>query len=276
MTDFLLKTLIFSLLVTDLTLADNSSSALRGRFASEETFDQYMARMVAQDAIEAAATEVDPCSLPASERKPSIQEFCFRLTEDSNPLFTYCKAIIETNAIFGFNLKGAKNTLFAPNREAWIKYYKDNINTDAIENGELKKALEYQVIPNKLMGSADIWCKKRYATKDDRKGVRIVCKLDIAGNPVVFVRGSDKKSQKKFTPFVENPKEPIELCNANIFIVDNFILKKKNSQNQNKDNAMEPVTEYEPRTAKIVTESEPVTEALVTESNLVTELDPTV
>eukprot|EP00536_Pseudo-nitzschia_multiseries_P019016 jgi/Psemu1/58505/gm1.58505_g len=64
--------------------------------------------------------EVDPCTLPGSI---TVAEYCGQLENDSEPLYVWCKSLVDTNLIWRYADRNRKFTIFCPSNAAYISYY---------------------------------------------------------------------------------------------------------------------------------------------------------
>lgn len=195
-----------------------------------------------QPLVASASTgdDLDPCQVPGSI---TVADYCASVTNDGNPYYVWCKALYDTNLIFRYANRNRKFTLFVPTKDAFVTYYTEVARRSSIPHEELVPILEYHDLEGTVYEPDKLWCKRKYVTSTNlipggSKPPKIVCQSDIAGNPVTFLRGSDKPSQKVFTPQFENPSEPLRVCNANIYAMSNLVLykeKTKRVRNRNKN-----------------------------------------
>eukprot|EP00537_Pseudo-nitzschia_pungens_P013105 CAMPEP_0172385668 /NCGR_PEP_ID=MMETSP1061-20121228/3279_1 /TAXON_ID=37318 /ORGANISM="Pseudo-nitzschia pungens, Strain cf. pungens" /LENGTH=303 /DNA_ID=CAMNT_0013114759 /DNA_START=170 /DNA_END=1081 /DNA_ORIENTATION=- len=210
-----------------------------------QEYQQYVVEEATEEATIGKKVVEDPCSIPGSI---TVAEYCMSLTNDNEPLYVWCKSLMDTNLIFRYANRADFFTIFAPTRQGFIKYYTEVARVPEVPYEKLVPILEYHDIKGTIYEPNKLWCKKKYSTTTtllagNIKPPKILCQSDIAGEPVTFLRGSDKTSQKVFPPQFEHPGNPVRVCNANIYEMSNLVLPKdkvsnnKKNKNKNKNNA---------------------------------------
>lgn len=183
--------------------------------------------------------DINPCDLPGSQ---TVAEYCATVSNDADSFFVWCKAALETDQIHRYANRNMEFTLFVPTKEAFVSYYTEVARTHDVPHEVLIPILQYHEIPGIIYEPEELWCRAKYGTTTElieggAAAPKVVCQRDIAGEPVTFFRGSDKASQKVFTPQFVDPGNPIRCCNANMYQMSNLLLyKQKNNGNGNGKN----------------------------------------
>lgn len=203
--------------------------------------------------------EVDPCTLPGSI---TVAEYCGQLENDSEPLYVWCKSLVDTNLIWRYADRNRKFTIFCPSNAAYISYYTEVARVPEVAFEKLVPILEYHDIEGTIYEPNKLWCKKKVGTtttliEGNVKVPKIMCQNDIAGGPVTFLRGSDKSSQKIYPPQFEAPAHPVRVCNANLYEMSNFVLYKEKSANGNKKKRRNNKNKQNQETGNLVVASTP-------------------
>lgn len=139
-------------------------------------------------------------------------------------LFQFCRLNDIVN-YYNFGDKTKTFTIFAPTNNAIKNLFEEIWKVQGIGEPLVIELLESTAIEGRVE-RRDLECKKKPdVISNAGPNPSLVCKGDIAGNPVSYIKG--KGNTKSYTPRFVDPANPIVACNADIFLVEDVILLKK-------------------------------------------------
>mmetsp|Transcript_2805 Transcript_2805/g.6023 ORF Transcript_2805/g.6023 Transcript_2805/m.6023 type:complete len:275 (+) Transcript_2805:375-1199(+) len=246
-TKYLLSLVLTGALCTGMPQLAMGQTDATGSFGLDQFRESYNGELKAQYAeffsthlpeTASAATdddEINPCDLAGSQ---TVAEYCANVSNDADSFFVWCKAVLETNQASRYDNRNTEFTIFVPTKDAFVSYYTEVARTHDVPHETLVPILQYHEIEGIIYEPEDLLCKKKYETTTDlieggTQAPKVICQRDIAGQPVTFFRGSDRASQKVFTPQFVDPGNPVRCCNANLYQMSNLLLYKGKSANGN-------------------------------------------
>lgn len=179
------------------------------------------------------ATADDACSA----RFNNIGELCAAAMNVEKPDFkfyeylNFCQLLKQVNYLENRNFKlldDQKYTMFVPNNKAIVNLFNVILGTNSIGLARITEFVEFTVIPGEIE-TRDLECKsKPDALSNLGRNPKIICKTDIAGRPVSYIKGNGNTNQDYIPRFMD-PENPIKTCNSNLYLIEDVLLLLKYS-----------------------------------------------
>jgi len=186
---------------------------------------------VFQPVAATSTTADDACSA----RFKNIGELCARATDVTNPDFdvyeyiNFCSLLKKVDYLGNRNFKllgGQKYTMFVPNNKAVANLFYDILETDSVSVPRITEFVEFAVVPGEIETS-DLQCKNKPDTLSNvGKKPKFLCKTDITGRTISYIKGSGNTKQDYIPKFVD-PENPIKTCNSDLYLIDDVLLLLK-------------------------------------------------
>lgn len=161
----------------------------------------------------------------------TVKEFCGNLPGAYEELKSICRILDFTEYLSkkdnGKNSllnKSKTFTLFLSNNKGVATLFDDVLGQANAGTTILTKFIEYSTITEEKLTTSDIECNDRLPVifTGGLKPPKVFCRESISGTMNAYVKG---KKNTKFVPkFVDPTKVFTEVCNANIYMLDNVIL----------------------------------------------------
>lgn len=159
----------------------------------------------------------------------TVKEFCESLTA-AHELFSIC-SLLEFLSYLDKKDNGKNSllntsktfTLFLSNQKGVGTLFEDILGKGTAGSTILADFMEYNIIAGEKLTTSDIECKTKLPViSTGGPKPKVLCKESISGATNAYVKG---KKNTKFVPKFVDPTEVItDVCNANIYMLDNIIL----------------------------------------------------